>query len=416
MDRKIEKKFWTWKRLGLIAGIIAIAGLVASAIYKQSGGTRLNVQTERLLLDTVNRGVFQEFIPVTGVVLPIKTVYLDAVEGGKVEEKLVEDGAYVKAGQALIRLSNPDLQLNYLNQEANIVSQINQIRNTSLLMEQQSLNLKEQALNVEYQIDLLSKRVSRNKSLYNDKVIAQVEFEETEDELENNMRRRKLLSSTIQKDSMFHLLQQDQMNSSLDLMKRNLEIARQSLDNLTIKAPIDGQISAFDVELGQSISRSQRVAQLDVLTDYKVRARIDEFYISRVFLDQEGTFTFAGETYRLIIKKIYPQVVNGSFEVDMLFTAGRPDQIKRGQTLNIYLELSAKEEATLLARGGFYQSTGGNWVYVLDPSGNTAVKREIKINRQNPNFYEVTEGLNTGEIVITSSYDNYGNKDILVLQ
>lgn len=415
MDRKIEKKKWRWQRvlpIVLIAGLLIYFGL---NVYKNSGTSRLNVQTERLLLDTVHEGAFQEFIPVTGAVLPIKTVIIGAIEGGRVEQKFVEDGTILTAGQKILELSNPDLQLNYLNQEADIVAQINQIRSNSLMMEQQSLNLRETALDVDYQIDLFSKRVDRNQSLYGDGVIAEVEFQETEDQLEHLERRRKLLLQTIERDSASSVLQQQQMENSLDLMKRNLEIARRSLDNLTIKAPIDGQLSGLTSELGELIIEGSQIAQIDDLSNFKIRVQVDEFYISRVFVGQTGSFQFAGEWYNLSIQKIYPQVINGAFAADMIFTDKTPDGIKRGQTVSVKLELSAQENAMMLARGGFYQTTGGNWVYILDESG-VARKRDIQIRRQNPNFYEVTSGLEVGDVVITSSYENFGNKDELILK
>jgi HlyD family secretion protein len=416
MDRKIEKKRWTWQKITLYTLIVAAAVYLISAIWKDAGASKLNVESERLLVDTIHRGVFQEFIPVTGVVQPIKTVFIDAVEGGRVEEKYVEDGAMVKKGQSILRLSNPDLQLNYLNQEANTVAQINQIRNTSLLMEQQSLSLREQALDVEYQLDLFGKRTKRNSELYHGKVISRVDFEETEDQFEHLLRRKDMLARTIAKDSMFHTLQQDQMNNSLDLMKRNLAIARQSLDNLVVKTPFDGQLSGFTSEIGELISQGENIAQIDDLNNFKIRARIDEFYISRIFIDQEGSFQFAGKTYNLRIKKIYPQVANGAFEADLVFTDEVPSAIKRGQTVSIKLELSAEEEGLLLARGSFYQKTGGNWVYVVETGSNIARKRSIKVGRQNPNFYEVLEGLQPGDVVVVSSYDNFGDKDELILK
>lgn len=416
MDRKIEKKGFSWQKILLYLVIIGALGFLISSIYKDAGTSRLNVETERLLIDTVHQGVFQEFIPVTGVVQPIKTVFIDAVEGGRVESRLIEDGAMVSQGQEILSLSNPDLQLNYLNQEANIVSQINQIRNTSLLMEQQSLNLREQALNVEYQIDLLGKRTKRNKELFQDNALARVEYEETQDEYEHLLRRKVMLANTISKDSMFQVFQQEQMTSTIDLMERNLVIARQSLDNLVVRAPISGQLSGLDTELGELISEGENIAQIDDLSNYKIRTTIDEFYISRIFIDQEGSFAFAGKRYGLIIKKIYPQVVNGAFQVDMIFTDKVPEGIKRGQTVSIKLELSAEQQALLVEKGSFFQTTGGNWVYILDASGNAAHKKDIKVGKQNPNYYEVLEGLKPGDLVITSSYENFGDKDELVLK
>ncbi|MDH3244966.1 MAG: HlyD family efflux transporter periplasmic adaptor subunit [Saprospiraceae bacterium] len=416
MDRKIEKKKWTWQRILLIAIIAAAVIYFGRKMYQSAGTSRLNVVTERLLMDTVHQGVFQEYIPVTGVVQPIKTIFIDAVEGGKVEEKLVEDGAMVDKNQVLLKLSNPDLLSNFLNQEANIIAQINQIRNTSLLMEQQSLNLKEQALSVEYQIDLISKRLERNRKLYEGKVVSKVEVEEMEDEFENLLRRKQLLRATIEKDSAYQELQQIQMESSLDLMERNLEITRQSLDNLIVRAPIDGQISGLTLEIGELVTEGENIATLDNLENFKLQVRVDQFYISRVFLNQEGSFEFAGKEYYLRINKIYPQVNNGAFLVDMIFTGDTPEGIKRGQSVSVKLELSAEEEGRLLARGGFYQTTGGNWVYLVDPSSGNAFKRNIRLGRQNPNYYLVEEGLDIGDVVIVSSYENFGDKDELVLK
>lgn len=416
MDRKIEKKTWTWQRIVMLAIGAAVIAFLISAIYKDSGASRLNVQRERLLTDTINHGVFKEYITLFGTVEPINTVYLDAIEGGRVEEVYIENGTMLEKGQPILRLTNTDLELNVLNQEAQIVTQINNIRQTSILMDQQSLNLKEQALDVQYRIDQLDKRYKRNKSLYQDQVIAQVDFEETEDEYEHLLRRSKLLAATIEKDSLFQIMQKNQLETTLDLMQRNLNFAKRSLDNLTIRAPMSGQISSLDNEVGQLINRGDRIAQIDILDDFKIRARIDEFYISRIFPQQEGTFTMDGREYVLRIQKIYPEVTNGSFEVDLIFVGQRPDNIKRGQTISMKLSLSDEKQAMLLAKGGFFQTTGGNWVYVLDADGDIARKRRIKVGNQNPNYYEVIEGLQPGEIVIVSSYENFGDKDELVLK
>lgn len=416
MDRKIEKKRWSWQRISLIVGAVALVGLLFSAIYRDAGTSRLNIQQERLLTDTVNTGVFREYITVFGTVEPIKTVYLDAIESGRVEEVFVENGEMMQAGQQIMRLSNLELQLNVLNQEAQIVTQINNIRNTSILMDQQSLSLKEQSLEAQYRLDQLEKDIKRNRSLYKDKVIAQVDYERTEDEYNHLIRRRKLLAATIAKDSMFQTMQEAQMTTTLDLMRRNLNIAKSSLNNLVVTAPIAGQVSSLNVEIGQLITRGNRIAQIDFLNDFKIRARIDEFYISRIFPQQEASFVLDGKTYKLSIYRIYPEVSNGTFEVDMLFEGARPDNIKRGQSISLRLSLSDETQAKLLAKGGFYQTTGGNWVYVIDPRTGVAHKRDIRVGRQNPNYYEVLEGLDEGDVVIVSSYENYGNKDELVLK
>ncbi|MFN0014841.1 MAG: efflux RND transporter periplasmic adaptor subunit [Saprospiraceae bacterium] len=416
MDRKIEKKRFTWQRIAMVvAGVVAVV-YIGRTLYQDAGTSKLNVEQERLLLDTVRHANFKEFIPVTGVVLPIRSVVIAASEGGKVEEKMVEDGAMLRAGQTILRLSNPDLQLNYLSQEASIVNQINQIQNMNLLREQQGLTLRETMLDIEHNLNLYSKRIKRNRVLANQGALAPVDVDEMEDEHANLMRRKALLARTIEKDSLSGLIQERQMKNSLDLMQRNLEIARLSLDNLTVKAPIDGQLSGLASEIGESISEGVQIAQLDDLSNFKIRVRIDEFYISRVFPDQKGTFEFAGKAYTLKITKIYPQVVSGAFEADMAFVSAFPKAIKRGQTVSVKLELSAEEEATLLARGGFYQNTAGNWVYMVVPGTRKAVKRTIRLGRQNPNFYEVLNGLVPGDVVITSGYDSFGDKEELLLK
>lgn len=416
MDKKIEKKKWPLWRIALYVAIVVAVGFGLTSLYKQAGTSRLNVEQERILLDTVHRGVFKEYITIFGTVEPFKTVYLDAVESGKIEEIYVEDGAVIAQGTPILRLSNLDLQLSVLNQEAQIIDQINTIRNQTILMDQQSLRLKEDALSVNYQIALLSERTRRNKLLYQDSAIAQVEYQETRDEYEFLLNRRKLLKATITQDSLYQAMQQDQMKSSVGLMRRNLEFAKNSLDNLTVRAPIDGQLSSLDSEIGELITEGNRIAQIDVLDTYKIRARIDEFYISRIFPNQEGTFTMDGQTYTLKIKKIYPEVSEGSFEVDLFFDDDFPTNIKRGQTIALKLSLSDETEARLLAKGGFFQETGGNWVYEVDPQGGVARKKSIRIGRQNPDYYEVVEGLNEGDVIIVSSYENYNKKEELILK
>jgi HlyD family secretion protein len=414
MDEKIEKKRPIGKILLLSAGIIGLAFLLTS-IYRNTKTSKLNVDQARILTDTIHTGVFKEFITIFGTVEPFKTVYIDAIESGRIEERYLEDGTMVEQGDPILRLSNIDLQLSVLNQEAQIVDQINTIRYQSILSEQQSLNIREQALDVQFQLDLLQKRTRRNRDLIRDSIIAVVDVEETQDEYEHLQRRQKLLEATIAKDSLAQLAQQDQMETSLDLMRRNLDFAKNSLENLVIKAPIAGQISSLDSEVGELLTQGARIAQIDVLNNFKIRARIDEFYISRIFLQQSGSFVMDGETYELTIKKIYPEVSNGTFDVDLIFTGEHPRTIKRGQTISLKLSLSDETESRLLAKGGFFQETGGNWVYVLGEDG-IARKRNIRLGRQNPNFYEVQEGLQDGDVIIVSSYENYGDKDELVVQ
>jgi len=416
MDKKIEKKRFQPKKLLLYAVGLGVFVFLISAIWRDSGTSRLNVETERLLIDTIHNGAFQEFIPISGVVQPIKTVFIGALEGGQVEEIFVEDGSFVKKGEPILRLANSDLQISYLNQEANIVSQINQIRSSSIMMEQQSLALQEQSLDADYRLIQAQRKLDRNQKLYKDNVISQVEFQDNEDEFNYLKRRTRQLEKNLEKDSVFQGFQAQQMATTLDLMKRNLAFSKANLENLIVKAPIDGQLSSLDKEIGELISKGEKIAQIDLLDNFKVRARIDEFYISRIFSGQTGTFKFANETYELIIKKIYPDVTNGSFEVDLVFTSTPPKTIKRGQTVSIRLSLSNETQAVLLERGSFYQTTAGHWIYVLAPDGQKAYKKEIKIGRQNPTYYEVLQGLKPGEKVITSSYENFKDKEELVLK
>ncbi len=416
MDKKIERK-----KFSLVKGIIYLGGIAVllffiSSAYNDLGSSTLKVESERLITDTVSNGLFQEFITISGVVQPIKTVYVSAIEGGRVEEIFVEDGTYLKKEQPILQLSNSDLQASYLNQETNIVAQINQIRNTTILMEQQRIDRQERAADVLYRLDQLEKSLKRNEILYRDSVISQVDYEKEQDEYKNLQRRKILLYKSMESDSLFQDAQAKQMESTLTLMRRNLDISKSSLDRLTVRAPINGQLSALDVEIGELIAKGDKIAQVDILEKYKIRAKIDEFYVSRVFLDQEGTFTFDGDSYRLKVKKIYPDVVNGSFEVDLVFQEDPPTSIKRGQTVTIRLALSSETHALLLERGGFYQNSGGNWAYVIDPATGHAFKKNIKVGRQNPSYYEVLEGLREGDVVITSSYDNYNEMDELVLR
>jgi len=284
------------------------------------------------------------------------------------------------------------------------------------MMEQQSLNIQEQYLDAEYRVNLLKREVQRNESLYKDKIISQVDYENKRDEFTYLKKRLIQLGRNMAKDSMFQEFQGQQMESTLDLMQRNLAISKASLENLIVKAPINGQLSSLDTEIGELIAKGENIAQIDLLDNFKIRARIDEFYISRIFLGQEGSFNFANEKHNLVIRKIYPDVTNGAFEVDLVFTNTPPKTIKRGQTVSIKLALSNETQALLLERGSFYQTTGGNWAYVIDPATGNAYKKDIKVGRQNPKYYEVLQGLQKGDIVITSSYENYNSKDELVLK
>ncbi|MDX1531802.1 MAG: HlyD family efflux transporter periplasmic adaptor subunit [Rhodothermales bacterium] len=415
MDRKVKKRRFPPKRVALIAGAVALAALLVWGVFFQSRDRRLNVEADRLTISTVTDGTFQEYIPVTGTALPIRTIYLDAVVGGQVEGKFVEEGAMVEAGQPLVQLSNDNLTLQMLGNEAQLQEQINGIRNTRLALDQNELNLRQQLSELEYQVERLAREYERNQELYERRVIAEREFEEVRDEYEYMQRRLALTRQGYRQDSLARSLQIQQMEGQLARLQENLALVSNTMNNLVIRAPIDGQLSLLDAEVGASKAAGSRIGQIDDLSGMKVRVPIDEHYIARVSPGLLGQTTFAGADYELEVVKVYPEVRDGRFEVDMEFTSAVPD-VRRGQSLRIRLELGDPADALLLARGGFFTTTGGNWAYVLTDDGDEAVKRPIRLGRQNPQFFEVTEGLAPGDRVVTSGYDTFGDADRLVLQ
>ncbi|MGH7450396.1 MAG: efflux RND transporter periplasmic adaptor subunit [bacterium] len=416
MDRQIQKKKWPPKKIAMVAGGgLFFCFVIYSFIFGDSS-SKLNVETEKITIAAVARGPFQEFIPVTGSVLPIKTIYIDAIEGGRVETKFIEAGAFVKEGDKILQLANTNLLLDIMFREAQFFEQSNNLRNTRLLMEQSRLNLRQQLNDQEYQVQRLKRLNERAAELRQKNLISQQEFEQTRDEYEYRRRQKDLAIESFKQDSLFRQIQVEQLESSLERMQTNLEVTKQRLESMIIRAPVTGQLTSLNAEIGESKAPGQRLGQVDVLDGFKVRAGIDEHYLSRINLGQTGEFDFAGQTYVLITKKVFPEIRDGRFDVDLEFQGKEPEGIRRGQTLHIRLELGDLSEATLLSRGGFYQKTGGQWVYVLDESGDYASKRSIKLGRQNPQVFEVLEGLEAGERVITSSYDSFGDIDKLILK
>ena len=418
MDRKIEKKTFTPKRIAiLVVAVVAVVGLGYLVWSTATGGQTLNVDRDKVTISAVEQGPFLEFISVTATVRPDRTVFLDAVEGGRVEELFMLEGAMVEEGDPILRLSNNDLRLQVLNSEASIAEQQNRMDQLELQMEQQSLSLQQQIAEMEYQISRLSRQHERQERLYNQNLISEEEYLNTKDELTYQQRRLRLTQSAFVQDSLAQQSRLASMGQSETRLQRNYEVLRASLDNLTVSAPISGQLTALNAEIGQIISSGTRLGQVDKVDNYRLRAQIDEFYIERVRRGQIATTQAIGGTeYELQVTRVYPEVENGRFEVDLQFTGEAPiDAIRRGQSIRIKLELGSPEEAILLARGGFYQSTGGNWAYVLTGDGE-AVRREIRLGRQNPNFFEVQSGLQPGDRVVTSSYDTFGDADRLVLE
>lgn len=415
MDRKLEKKTWTKRRIIYASSIAVFIVFVLYVLVFSDQSSKLNVEKDKIIISTVEHAPFQEFIPITGTVQPIQTFYLDVAEGGRVVKKFVEDGAFVNEGDPIIKLDNVQTTLNIMYNEANLFQQINNLRGTRLQMEQSRLNLQGQLLDIQYQLLEQQRVFESNKRLYEKNLISKFEFDRSKEQYELTKHKRDLTRETARQDSLFRLQQIEQLETSVAQMQNNMNITKSQLENLTVKAPIKGQISALIAEIGESIAPGQNLGQIDVIDSFKVRAEIDEHYIARVNVGQRGEFTFAGKDYQLEIKNVYPQVSNGRFEVDMHFVNKQPEGIRRGQTLHIKLNLSDEKVATTIARGGFYQTTGGQWVFVVDPSGKFAVKRNIKLGQQNSQVFEVIEGLKPGEKVITSSYDNYGDIEKLIL-
>jgi HlyD family secretion protein len=416
MDRVIKKKRWTTKFIMTIAGSGLILTFVIYNLLFADTRSKLNIDIEKISISSVKFGDFQEFIPVNGTVQPIQTVYLDAIEGGVIQKISRHSGAMLKKGDTILTLTNSNLQLEVMNREAQLYEQINNLRNSRLLLEQNSLNLKAQLAEINYQLKLLKPQYDRQKAFFEQNLISKQDFEAIEEQYLYNVNRKKITFTSYKQDSLIKVTQLKQLNDSEARMWNSLGAVSKILNNLIVKAPIEGQLAAPELEVGQSISPSTRLGQIDILDSFKVRVKIDELYLPRINEGQEGSFDFMGKNYRLRVTKIYPTIAEGRFDVDMHFTGDAADGIKRGQTLRIKLELGNPGQATLLAVGGFYQQTGGNWVYVLNEAGDKAYKRNIRLGRKNTENYEVLEGLKQGERVITSGYDNFGDNEVLVLK
>jgi HlyD family secretion protein len=416
VDRVIVKKKWNQKRILSILGITALILLISASVFFASGNSRLNVALERITISEVTKNTFQEFIPVNGSVQPIATIYLDALEGGRVEEKFVEDGTVMTKGQPILRLSNTDLELSLANQETAVFQVLTQMQNTKNNAVQNSILQLNQKAEVDNAFAEAKRVYELNKQLYEEKVIGKQEYQQSENNYTYQVNRKKLNAQILLQDSISMQQQLAQMEESYARMQNTLALMRRKVDDLIVRAPIEGQLTALDAEIGQSINKGSRLGQIDVLSGFKVQVDIDEHYISRVFIGQKAETKIAGKTHQLTIKKVYSQVRNGRFQVDMAFDEEAPEGIRRGQTLQIRLALSDETQALLLAKGGFYQQSGGNWVFVLNEDGSTAYRTEVQLGRQNPEYYEVLSGLKPGDRVVTSSYENYRDMQELVLK
>ena len=416
MDRPIEKNNKiTKKHVWITVGVILVLLVLWNLIFGDKS-SKYNVDVEKISINEVSEGHFKNYISVTGTVEPITTVYLDAIEGGRVEEIIAEEGTMVQKGDLLLTLSNTSLILEISNYEALVSRTSNELRQSRLLMDQQTLNSKSQILGVEYDILQQKRDFENNKILLKGNHISKEEFDISKEQLELSQKRLKLLRENLEKDSIFRSVQVGALEVSVIRMQENLVLVNEKLESLNFRAPVSGELASLDLEIGQVLNRGQRVGQINILDSYKLRVEIDEYYISKVTRRLSGECDFSGSLYKGTISKIYPEVAAGNFYADMVFIDSVPPTIKIGQTTRIKLELGAPKTAVLIPRGGFYQSTGGQWVYVLDPSEEFAVKRNISLGAQNPRFYEVLDGLKPGEKLITSSYDNFGNVDKLILK
>ncbi|MEO6548747.1 MAG: HlyD family efflux transporter periplasmic adaptor subunit [Ferruginibacter sp.] len=416
MDRVIEKKFWNSKRIMMIGGSVALVALLTASVYFSSGKSKLNVVTDRITISEIKQAPFQEFIPVDGVVLPVTTIYLDAMEGGRVEEKYVEDGAIMKKGQPILRLSNTDLELSLANQETAVFDVLTQMQNTKNVAEQNSMNRQTQMADVDNALKEAERVYNVNKKLYAQKVIGKQEYESSLNLYNYQVGRKKLSEDILKQDGSSMKLQVAQAKESYERMQNTLQLMRKKVGDLIVRSPVDGQLTSLDVEIGQNKNKGERLGQIDVMSGFKARVNVDEHYISRVFIGLVGDCPIAGKSYKLTIKKVFTQVTGGRFQVDMEFNNSIPAGLRRGQTLQIHLALSDERNALLVSKGGFYQQTGGNWIFKVNENGTMAYKVDIQLGSQNPDYYEVVQGLKAGDKVITSSYENYGNIQELVLK
>jgi HlyD family secretion protein len=415
MDRKIEKKGIQKKHVWMgIGGLVLLLIIFQLAFGDRS--SKLNVETDKITFGEVLAGKYQDYISVNGTVEPIQTVYLDAVESGRVEEILIEEGTLVKKGDVILKLSNYNLLLDISGNEADVARAVNDLKTARINLENQNIQTRSNILQLQYLLRKLERQYQNNQKLISQNLISREDFEYSREQYDETRLQLDLQIQKYTRDSIYTRTRIQADEESIERMQMNLNLTRRRLDDLNIKASVDGELATLNPEVGEVINYGTRVGTINILDSYKMRVMIDEHYITRISKGLPGDFDFAGQKNTLQIIKVYPEVQNGTFAVDMEFTSPIPKQIRIGQTARIHLELGASEDALLLPKGGFYQSTGGQWVYVVDPSGDYAEKRKVRMGRQNPRFYEILDGLNPGEKVIISDYENFGNVDKLILK
>lgn len=408
--RGIQKKHIPYIIIGLLI-LISLSWLIFG-----NHASKFNVDRDKLMVHTVKKGEFNDYIRVSGQVQPINIIYLSAIEGGIVAEKVAEEGSMVNKGDVIVRLTNSTLSLNILDSEAQLAEKQNFLRNTQVTMEQEKLNLRKEKLQLDLDVERKKRKYEQYLKLYNEELVSKEEYLQAREDYDFAMKGRELVMERQKQDSIYRGIQMDQMEESLDNIRRNLTQQRKRIEDLDIKAPVDGQLGLLDVEIGQSVSSGTSIGQINVLSDYKIEAQIDEHYIDKVKSGLSASFERQDKSFNLVVRKVYPEVREKQFKTDFIFEGERPDNIRAGQTYYINLQLGQPAEAVLIPRGAFYQSTGGQWIFVLTPDGTKAVRRNIRIGRQNPLYYEVINGLEPGEVVITSSYDSYGDVQELILK
>lgn len=414
MDIQLEKKKGI-KKKHLPYIIIGVAVLCAFGwILWGNHASRFNIDKDKIAIQEVVRGEFNDYIRVNGQVQPINTVFLSTMENGMVAEKIVEEGAMVKQGEVIIRMTNPMLSLNILDSEAQLAEKQNMLRNTQITMEQERLNLRKERLQLELDIERKKRRYKQYQTLHEEKLTSREEYIQAKEDYEYAERGLRLVLDRQKQDSIYRGIQIDQMEESLNNIRRNLMLVRQRVDNLDVKSPVDGQLGLLDVQIGQSVGSGVRIGQINVLSDFKIEAQIDEHYIDRIVPGLAAQFERQDRLYDLQVRKVYPEVREKQFKTDFIFEGERPDNIRSGQTYYINLQLGEPVESVLIPRGAFYQTTGGQWIFVVSPDGKKATKRNIRVGRQNPAYYEVIEGLEAGERVVTSSYDSFKDVEELV--
>lgn len=415
MDTIIEKrKGWKRKYRVYAGGSILLVAVVLYLVLRDTSSA-LRVERDRLTIETVTKGEFNDFIRVIGHVMPSRIIYIDAVEAGRVEERIVEEGTMVKKGDVILRLSNPLLNISIMQSEADLAYQENELRNTRIDMEQEHLRLKQERMGLATDLTVKKRRAAQYERLFAKELVAKEEYLQAQEAYALAEEQLKVVDERIVQDRCFRELQIKSLDENIANMKRSLILVRERLENLKIKAPVDGQLGNLDAQIGQSIDAGERIGQV-ITADLKIQAPIDEHYVERVMPDLPAGFERDGRNYRLAVTKVYPEVKDGQFKTDLIFTDNRPENIRAGQTYHINLQLGDPVISLLVPRGSFFQVTGGDWIYVLDKDGATARRRRIGIGRQNPQYYEVLEGLQEGERVVTSGYDVFGDNERLILK